>query len=481
MPPSASLPDEAHLLDLIKSGLPQTANPLRVIVMGGGMAGLVAAYELKRAGHEPVLLEARSRVGGRIETIRAPFSHGLYGEAGAMRIPKGHLLTMAYIEKFGLTYSPFTTVNPNAYIFVGGRKFRVQEAREDPDCLGFNLAPAERGIPIHELWQRALAPLRDQIAAGGESAWQEVAQRHQEQSIRAFLIAQGWSEAAIELFGLLDGYESRMSASFVDILRAELGHSFTEVVRIDGGSDRLPQAFLPSLRPVIRYGAEICSFSQGAGSVTVRYRTAAGSFQETGDYAICTLPFPVLRKIEGIDGFSPGKQKAIRQLHYDRSTKIFLQSRRRFWEEDEGIRGGGSVTDLPIRNCYYPDHGTETGRGVLLASYTWADDSDTWSGMGEEERISQAIEAVAALHPQITREFEAGASKSWALDHYACGAFALFEPGQQATLYPHLIEPEGRIHFAGEHVSLNHRWIQGAIESGLAAAEAIATLATPAK
>ena len=82
----------------------------------------------------------------------------------------------------------------------------------------------------------------------------------------------------------------------------------------------------------------------------------------------------------------------------------------------------------------------------------------------------QALENVAVIHPQIKEEFEVGASKMWHDDPFAGGAFALFEPSQQSLLYQHIIAPEGRLHFAGEHASLCHAWIQGAIESGLRAA-----------
>jgi monoamine oxidase len=150
--------------------------------------------------------------------------------------------------------------------------------------------------------------------------------------------------------------------------------------------------------------------------------------------------------------------------------KIFFQCRRRFWELDDGIFGGGTITDLPIRNTYYPEHGRETGRGVLLASYTWSEDAQRWGSLSSDERIEQAIEDVAQIHPQILKEFEVGASVSWHEDKFAGGAFALFEPGQQTRLYETIIAPEGRIHFAGEHASLAHAWIQGAIESGLRAA-----------
>ena len=131
------------------------------------------------------------------------------------------------------------------------------------------------------------------------------------------------------------------------------------------------------------------------------------------------------------------------------------------------------MTDLPIRNVYYPEGGRATGRGVLLASYTWSEDAQRWGSLPPDDRIEQAIEDVAQLHPQIIEEFEVGASWMWHDDPYAGGAFALFEPSQQGLLHEHIVAPEGRIHFAGEHASLAHAWIQGAIESGLRAAREI--------
>ena len=158
---------------------------------------------------------------------------------------------------------------------------------------------------------------------------------------------------------------------------------------------------------------------------------------------------------------------------YDASAKIFLQFRRRFWEEEEGIHGGGSVTDLAVHNIFYPEHGRETGRGVLLASYTWAEDAQRWGSLSPADRIHQALENLAQIHEPTLREFECGASKMWHDDEFAGGAFALFDPGQQTQLHEHIVAPEGRIHFAGEHTSLAHAWIQGAIDSGLRAAQAV--------
>src|SRR6186997_2371892 len=100
----------------------------RVIIIGAGMAGLVAGYELARVGHDPIVLEAQDRVGGRVYTLR-DFAPGLYAEAGAMRIPRVHDLTLAYIDKFGLPLRPFVMDNPNGLVVIGGRRMTAQQAR----------------------------------------------------------------------------------------------------------------------------------------------------------------------------------------------------------------------------------------------------------------------------------------------------------------------------------------------------------------
>jgi monoamine oxidase len=461
-------------LAVARGGLPgRAARPKRVVVVGAGMAGLVAAYELQRAGHEPLVLEARARVGGRVHTLREPFTDGLYAEAGAMRIPRSHDLTLAYCERFGLRLHPFTMDNPKAYVHLQGRRWRLGEVREDAGCLPFTLAPAECGRSVDRLWADAIRGFGERLRHEGEAAWDAIVREWDHCSTREFLEHCGWSEGAIEAFGVLLFQEALMNTSFLELLREELSHCYADLLHVDGGMDRLPAAFLPELRQRIRFGARMVALDQDDATATVHYQTGGGRAAATGDYALVTAPFAVLRHVEALKPFSPAKQRAIRQLHYDAAGKILFQCRRRFWEEDDGIHGGGSVTDLPIRAVYYPDHGRETGRGVLLASYTWSEDAQRWGSLSPGDRITQALENVAQIHPQVTREFEVGTSYMWHQDEFAGGAFALFEPGQQTRLHGAIVQPEGRIHFAGEHASLAHAWIQGAIESGLRAALAI--------
>ncbi len=447
---------------IIERGLEAGATPKGVVVVGAGMAGLVAAYELKRAGHRVTLLESQTRIGGRVLTLREPFTHGLHAEAGAMRIPVAHGLTLGYVRKFGIETAPFTTVNPNAYVRINGIQKRRHEFASD--AMSFGLDPQNLERPIDEAWDAVISPLLRRIEA---EAWEGVTKDHDHYSLREFLEAQGWTETQIEIFALINHLESLLSSGFMELLREEAGRWFMDVVTIPGGMDLLPLSFLPSLERDIRFGARVRRIEQTDSGVTIRYSTAAADTTITADRVIVTVPFSVLRHIEVSPPLPRDKQRAIRQLHYDQSVKIFFQSRTRFWETEDGIEGGATVTDMPIRAMYYPEHGRETGRGVLLASYTWAQDAERWGALTEQQRISEALENALAIHPQLATEFEGGATKAWHHDPHAGGAFAMFEPGQETLLHDAIVRAEGRIHFAGEHASLAHAWIQGAIDSGL--------------
>ncbi|GIV66436.1 MAG: putative L-amino-acid oxidase YobN [Bellilinea sp.] len=461
--------DETRYLEWIHQGLPKTSHSPKILIAGAGMAGLVAASELKRAGYEVQIIEAQQRVGGRILTLRHPFSDGLFAEAGAMRIPVNHSLTLAYISRFGLKTIPFFNHNPMAFACFNGKKIRMREIDQASEFFGYELTHAEKQKSAEQLWLDTIQPFIRKVEIEGSDGWDYIFREYDEYSVREFLEIKGWSEAAIERFGLLYNQEAIMNSSFLELLREEVGQYYKDMITIEGGMDQLPNAFLRELRENIWFGQKIIAIEQSNTSVTFHLRSFSGKHSVTGDFAIIALPFPVLRHLEVTPPFSPGKQKAIRQLHYDASAKIFLQFRRSFWEE-EGIVGGSTVTDLAIRNLYYPQQSHPNGRGVLLASYTWGEDAQRWGSLPPEERLRQALENVTAIHPPAQDEFEVGYSYMWHDDEFAGGAFALFDPGQQTVLYDHIRHPEGRICFAGEHTSLFHAWIQGAIESGLRAA-----------
>jgi monoamine oxidase len=444
----------------------------RVIIIGAGMAGLVAGYELARAGHDPLILEGQNRVGGRVYTLRK-FAPGLYAEAGAMRIPRVHDLTLGYAAHFGLQLRPFMMGNPKGLVHVGGRRMTAEQAGLTPDDLGFDVAPHERGRTFDQLWQDATRDLREMVERDPAAGWEFIVREYDRYSLREFLEVKGFSEGAIEMYGVMSFVESELSNAVVEELREDFGRAYEDMQEIVGGMDSLPNAFYAELQDRVRFGAEVHAINQDADSVTVHFKTESGRYSVTGDYAIVAIPFSVLRQVEVMTPLSHGKQRAIRQLNYSASTKILFQVRERIWETDDGIYGGASATDLSVRRLNYPTPNPDTSRGVLLASYTWGQDALRWGAMDEETRLEEAIEDVSKLHPRIRDVYEVGASHAWYDDRWANGAFALFEVGQQTTLQADIVQPEGRIYFAGEHCSLYHAWIQGALESGLRAASTI--------
>jgi monoamine oxidase len=459
------------LLSVPAHGLPPRDGPRkRVIVLGAGLAGLVAGYELLRQGHDPVILEARRRVGGRIYTLR-DFAPGLYAEVGAMRIPRVHDLTLSYCRELCVRTRPGRASNPNAFAYIDGRRITLKEAEAGAANPAFPLARHEVDRTREDMWLEATEEVRELYQREGDAAVEALAAKYDAYSIRGFLKARGWSEGAIERYGVLTFTESTLNTSVMQEFREVLGEAYEDVQEPVGGMDQLPLAFYEHLKAHIRFGTEVFALEQDAQSVTVRAYVGTDPVTVTGDAAICTLPFSVLRGIEVSPSFSRAKQRAIRQLHYDAATKVFFQMRRPFWEATDGIRGGTTVTDLPVRRIIYPANTVSLeDRTVLLASYTWGQDALQWSAMEPAQRIRQALRDLERIHPGLLEEFEAGMSYSWYQDPYAMGAYALFEPEQHTLFRDDIKRPEGRIYFAGEHTSRWPAWLEGAAESGVLAA-----------
>jgi monoamine oxidase len=440
----------------------------RVIVAGAGLAGLSAAWELDRAGYDVQLLEARTRPGGRVFTLRAPFSDGLHAEVGAARIQDSHQFTLKYARQFNLSLDPFWPTAGASITRVGGKRFVLLVGKTlDLNETTLPFSDQERRLGLRGSQAKYLFSQLGDLGDSTRPDWPGPGLSRFEVSIRDFLLAQGASEGIIRMVAL--GHDlAGMSA--LQLLRdAAHGASTKLWYKIRGGNDLLPRAFAAGLSSRIFYGAEIVRLEQDEGSVRAVYLQAGRPSVLTGDYLICALPLPVMRRVEVDPALSPQKRRAIEEIDYLPMARVFLQSRTRFWL-GRGQNGWAS-TDDPMDVWDYTKD--QPGRRGILGAYTSGRMALKLTYQEPSRRAETVLDMMERVHPGIRENCEGAASHSWVTDPWSLGAGAEFKAGQLTQFYRCLREPEGRIHFAGEHTSPWNAWMNGGLESGNRAAAEI--------
>jgi len=357
--------------------------PKSIIIVGAGLSGLVAGFELKQAGHDVIILEARDRVGGRVFTVRDPFSDGLFAEAGAARIPHDHDLTLGYADYFGLKVDSFY---PQDGYYVN--------YFENIQSL----------IPTDE-----------------------------------FLEGRPW-EGSVK---------------------------HKEYSKILGGTDQLPKAFFDSLVEDVHFSNDVLFIDQTQDDIVVK---VSDGTEYTCDYVICTVPLPVLNMIEFSPPLSNEKRDASNGGYYFApSTRVFIQFKNRFWENG-GLNGWG-YTDWP-EEIWQPSWNRDGTKGILLSylRYEQATDIDL---LPENDRIENVINRWENVLPGAESNIDTGLSFSWMQENWSRGAWASPSEEENELYSAHIGKTEGRVYFAGEHTTEYHGWMQGAIQSGIRAAEGI--------
>jgi len=462
----AGLALSGHSLALGPVALERKGAARKVLILGAGTAGLAAALELTQAGHEVVILEARSRPGGRVFTLRAPFSDGLYAEAGAGRVPSTHDLTLDYVKRYNLELDPFYP-GSGSEVFLWRGKRQVVPHGKDPELTGLqvNLTTEERKLGFGGLQQHYLGALQDKLRSLPTDGWPmpQLADWG-EISLGNYLRKQGASSDAIQ--ALSSGFEDD---SLLDFIHDSVSHAVPQLWKIRGGNDRLPHAMAAPLSDKIRYGAEVVRVAQSGKGVSVTFR--AGGMQQTvtGDRMICAIPFTVLRHIAVEPMWSPNKKYAIDHVYLGPVARVFAQTESRFWEKDG--RNGFATVDQPLE-LWSPTNGQPGRRGILM-TYIYEALARRYSAMSEEEQIRHTLDLFDQVHPGTKAAFETATTFSWLNEPFSRGAFMVPHAGEFKTIVPFLAPAEGRIHFAGEHTSPWPGWIQGALHSGLRAAREV--------
>jgi monoamine oxidase len=312
----------------------------KVIVIGAGLAGLSAAYELKQAGHSVTVLEAQTRVGGRVSTLRDFFSDGLYAELGATFIADVHDLTIKYSKLFNLELVPANNKLPSVY-YLRGKRY-VNKGAVD---WRLSLTAEEKKLGLDGLWGRYVSPIAGEMGNPASAVWSDALfSKYNEMTVAEFLRKRGASADAAALMML--GYDADFGDAFQFLRDVALHQNQKGDFSIKGGNDQLPKAFAATLSDNILYGCPVVKIEHDGKKVRVTFLQGEAMQTMSADKLVCAVPFTLLRQIEITPKFSTEKQQAIEQLKYLSVSRIFLQARKRFWI-DEGT-SGTAATDLPV-------------------------------------------------------------------------------------------------------------------------------------
>jgi monoamine oxidase len=465
---------------------PATKESPNIAIIGGGAAGLTAAFRLQSAGLSPTLFEASNRWGGRMFT-RSDFYHGMFCELGGELVDTRHVALRQIAEELNLTFEPlFTPEDRERDLYFFGGKLRSVKDMLDPESAGGAFVPIARQIALDK------AQLRDET-----SEYTGHARRLDSLSLADYLkpFRSKTEDWAIDLIAV--GYTIELGLSIEDLSSLNLidfiGTDLKEPVQIFGDSDeafRIKNGSSALIDALVRECGNKCALTLGAPltalsrlpqGIEVTIGTPAGNRAEVFDIVILALPFTRLRLIKGIDhlGLSPEKLIAFRELGYGNHAKVMCGTLTRSWRDAAGglsfPSNGTFYADLPFQAAWETSRAQPGDRGIL---------TNLLAGNAMPQTETVAVEnlrkGLTMLSPKIGALLDASAVASffWQRHAFTLGSYASAKVGQYTRILPAAKNPErnGRLHFAGEHTEPEFiGYMNGAIASGNRAAGAILT------
>ena len=437
-----------------------TPNKKTVTVIGAGMAGLSAAFDLHQTGWKVTVLEARDRVGGRCYTVRS-FSNGLVAEGGGEFIETTQTRMVALAKQFGLTLSSSGSwqAQHGDWASFGGKAGPIA----DSALWGTDLAQEVQNCwrAISELSQFVPDPNQPQASieaarldAQSAADWIESLDVHP--LAKNYFVQHIRSEYTTEpeRFSLLD--LARNSAMYYSELERPPS------MRVVGGNDQIPRALADAL-PDVRLNSPVTAVRLNPDGVSVTVKQNDSYLTIDSAFAILAVPLTTARLIEFDPLLPTAHQKMINEVSYGAVTKVMIEYRKRFWNEMGW--NGRLATDAPIVYTWDASSHFEHERGILTA-YTGGDNATKLSALSDKERIQLAVREIEKIAPGSSDLIEKTATVAWPNEPYTRGAYMALAPGEVTAHWKTLQEPSGRLFFAGEHATPIQGYMEGAVESG---------------
>ncbi len=487
--------------------VPTVAHGTEVAIIGAGIAGIVAAYELMKLGLRPQIYEA-DRIGGRLRSEPFRDGDGAFAELGAMRFPPSSATLFHYIDLAGLRCEPFpnplTKAAHSTLIELGGQGYYARRPTDLPPVFQ----------EVEQAWQMALdegahfAALHAAILARNpraiKSIWNPLVKRLDEESFYSF-VAKSAAFKRLgfrhrEIFGQVGfgtgGWDTDFPNSILEILRVVATGADEDHQSIIGGIEQLPRRLWAHAPDDIVHwpkGTSLASLHGNTPRPGVQRigKAMAGGFDITDRYgntanfaaAIVTCQVWLLSTRIDCDEtlFNHDMWMAMERSHYMSSSKTFVMVDRPFWRDADEQTGRDlmsmTLSDRLTRGTYLLDNGPGK-RGVICLSYTWNDDAMKWISLPLDERVRLMLHSLKQIYPKVNiAEHIIGSpiTVSWESDPNFMGAFKANLPGHyryQRRLFSHFMQAELPAHqrgifLAGDDISWTAGWAEGAVTSAL--------------
>jgi monoamine oxidase len=500
------------------SAAPGTGAGVKVVILGGGIAGLVAAYELGALGYSCTVLEARERPGGRNWTVRggdkvvftdgttqtSTWDAGNYQNVGPARLPSIHKTILGYCRKLGVELQVEVNTSRSSYLQhdgVNGGKPMVQR-QVDNDTRGHVSELLMKCVSNGSLDQEMTKDDRDRMLAFLRTYGPlDSAGKYIGSDRAGYAKTPGAGDDEGVLSTPIDMHTLLQEDFWEGILFEEAFDMQATMFQPVGGMDRIPYAFAKALGATVQYGSPVTEIRKTASGVRIGYTQNGAAKSIEAEYCICAMPLTILKKTP--NDFSAPYKKVIDECEYAYAYKVAWEARR-FWEQDYNIYGGLEFVNVGCSPIWFPSGGLFSPRGVFVSGYS-NERAQPFEKLTLEGKFAESRKSIERLHPGHSKEMEKPIYVGWGRVPYNEGSWietygpdeqrapgggvsrqgAMPHPGRAKTGsnpgYETLIEPDGPIYFAGDHCSHIVGWQEGAALSSIRAVQMIADKTKAAK